>query len=160
MANLKKAVKVTSSNKAPHYVHAAYATDGHILRYILLPYAHGLVGINSSDVKSVMNDVKNQAVRDGFKDVHASSFDYVPKKKTHRARFRYVVKVVETVESQTTIDTDTPMNWNEIKKIAEKRRVKGTLSFCGVTDVDSWVSEAYQDGVEVKNSAPGREKDR
>lgn len=82
------------------------------------------------------------------------------KKKTHRARFRYVVKVVETVESQTAIDTDTPLAWNEIKKIAEKRRVKGTLSFCGVTDVDSWVSEAYQDGVEVKERSPGREKDR
>ena len=82
------------------------------------------------------------------------------KKKTQRARFRYVVKVVETVESQTAIDTDTPLNWNEIKKIAEDRRVKGTLSFCGVTDVDSWVSEAYQDGAEVKKRSPRRKKDR
>jgi trans-2-enoyl-CoA reductase len=82
------------------------------------------------------------------------------KKKTQRARFRYVVKVVETVESQTAIDTDTPLNWNEIKKIAEERRVKGTLSFCGVTDVDSWVSEAYQGGVEVKNRTTGRKKGR
>lgn len=81
-------------------------------------------------------------------------------KKAQRARFRYVVKVVETVESQTAIDTDTPLTWNEIKKIAEERRVKGTLSFCGVTDVDSWVSEAYQDGVEVKKRRPGRKKDR
>lgn len=155
---MKKAVKVTSSNKAPHYVHAAYATDGHVLRYFLLPYVHGLVGINSSDVKSVMKDVKNQAVRDGFKDVHASSFDYVPKKKTHRARFRYVVKVVETVESQTAIDTNTPMNWNEIKKIAEKRRVKGTLSFCGVTDVDMWVCDAYVDGKEIHRTPSDRKR--
>ena len=38
-------------------------------------------------------------------------------KKAQRARFRYVVKVVQTVESQTAIDTNTPLTWNEIKKI-------------------------------------------
>lgn len=84
----------------------------------------------------------------------------VKKKKKPLARFRYVVKVVETVESQTAIETDTPLKWNDIKKIAEERRVRGTLSFCGVTDVDSWVSEAYQDGVEVKKRRPRRKKGR
>ena len=156
MANMKKAVKVTSSNKDPHYVHAAYATDGHILRYILLPYAHGLVGISSSDVKSVMKDVKNQAVRDGFKDVHASSFDYIQKKETHRARFRYVVKVVETVESLTAVESDKKLPWNRIKDIAERRRVAGKLSFNGVTDVDMWVCDAYCDGISMSQKDSSR----
>lgn len=80
------------------------------------------------------------------------------KKKTQRSRFRYVVKVVEAVESQTAIDTDTPLNWSEIKKIAEERRVKGTLSFCGVTDVDFWVSDAYVDGKEIHRMPSDRKR--
>jgi len=80
-------------------------------------------------------------------------------RRKHRARFRYVVKVVETVESQTEIDADTPLAWNEIKKIAEDRRVKGTLSFCGVTDVDSWVSDAYVDGKEIHRMPSDRKRE-
>lgn len=160
MANLKKVVKVTSSNKAPHYVHAAYATDGRILRYFLLPYAHGLVGINNSDVKSVMKDVKNQAVRDGFKDVHASSFDYVPKNKdVKRPKFRYVVKVVETVESLTAVESDKELPWSRIKYIAEKRRLAGKLSFSGVSDVDMWVCDAYVDGKEIHRTPSDRKRE-
>lgn len=96
-----------------------------------------------------MKDVKNQAVQDGFKDVHASSFGYVQKNKdVKRPKYRYVMKVVETVESKTAVDSDVKLPWAALQKIAEKRRISGDLSVCGVKDVDMWVDAAYVDGVE------------
>jgi hypothetical protein len=79
-----------------------------------------------------------------------------PKKKAKRPKFRYVVKVVETVEYLTAVESDTKLNWNRIKDIVELRRLEGKLSFNGVTDVDSWVQEAYCDGVEVTRNSPKR----
>ena len=106
-----------------------------------------------------MKDVKNQAVRDGFKDVHASSFDYVPKNKdVKRPKFRYVVKVVETVESLTAVESDKELPWSRIKDIAEKRRVAGKLSFNGVSDVDMWVCDAYVDGKEIHRTPSDRKR--
>lgn len=73
-------------------------------------------------------------------------------------KFRYVVKVVETVESQTAVDSDVKLPWNAIQKIAEERMVKGTLSFCGVTDVDMWVCDAYVDGKEIHKMPSDRKR--
>lgn len=79
-----------------------------------------------------------------------------PKKKAKLPKFRYVVKVVETVEYLTAVESDTKLNWNRIKDIVELRRLEGKLSFSGVTDVDSWVQEAYRDGVEVTHNPTER----
>lgn len=64
-------------------------------------------------------------------------------------KYRYVVKVVETVESLTAVESDKKLPWSVIKKIAERRRVAGELSFNGVSDVDMWVCDAYVDGKEI-----------
>lgn len=64
----------------------------------------------------------------------------VPKK------YRYVVKVEETVLSSTAIESDKKLSWDALKGIAESRRVKGQLSLVGVTDVDSWCDEAFVNG--------------
>ena len=67
---------------------------------------------------------------------------------SHR-KYRYVVKVVEEVESSTAIESDKKLPWCRLKAIAERRRVKGELSLCGVKDVDMFCDEAYVDGKKV-----------
>lgn len=67
-----------------------------------------------------------------------------------RKKYRYVVKVVETVEYSTAIESDKKMPWCALEKIAESRRIKGELSFLGVKDVDSWCDEAFVDGTLVE----------
>lgn len=66
-----------------------------------------------------------------------------------RPKYRYVVKVVETVESLTAVESDKPLPWCRIKEVAERRRIHGGLSFNGVTDVDMYVCEASRDGLET-----------
>lgn len=83
-----------------------------------------------------------------------------PKKKAKRPKFRYVVKVVETVEYLTAVESDTKLNWNRIKDIVELRRLEGKLSFSGVTDVDSWVQEAYCDGINMTQNVSSRKVGR
>ena len=83
-----------------------------------------------------------------------------PKKKEKRPKFRYVVKVVETVEYLTAVESDTKLNWNRIKDIVELRRLEGKLSFSGVTDVDSWVQEAYCDGINMTQNVSSRKVGR
>lgn len=70
-----------------------------------------------------------------------------PVKSPKRPKFRYVVKVVETAEYLTAVESDKKLPWSKIKEVAERRRIAGELSFSGVTDVDSWVSEVYVYGV-------------
>lgn len=82
------------------------------------------------------------------------------KKKVHdkRPKYRYVVKVVETVESLTAVESEKKLPWSKIKDIAESRRVAGELSFNGVTDVDMWVCDAYVDGKEVHRMPSDRKR--
>ena len=82
------------------------------------------------------------------------------KKKVHdkRPKYRYVVKVVETVESLTAVESDKELPWCRIKDIAERRRVAGELSFNGVTDVDMWVCDAYVDGKEIHRTPSDRKR--
>jgi hypothetical protein len=75
-----------------------------------------------------------------------------------RPKYRYVVKVVETVESLTAVESDKKLPWNRIKDIAERRRVSGELSFNGVTDVDMWVCDAYVDGKEINRTPSDRKR--
>lgn len=65
-------------------------------------------------------------------------------------KYRYKVKVVETVEYSTVIESDKKLPWFALEKIAESRRIKGELSFVGVKDVDLWCDEAYVDGAKVE----------
>lgn len=80
------------------------------------------------------------------------------KKKVHdkRPKYRYVVKVVETVESLTAVESEKKLPWSKIKDIAESRRVAGELSFNGVTDVDMWVCDAYCDGISMSQEVSSR----
>lgn len=82
------------------------------------------------------------------------------KKKVHdkRPKYRYVVKVVETVESLTAVESEKKLPWSKIKDIAESRRVAGELSFNGVTDVDMWVCDAYVDGKEIHRTPSDRKR--
>ena len=75
-----------------------------------------------------------------------------------RPKYRYVVKVVETVESITAVESDKKLPWNRIKDIAERRRVAGELSLTGVSDVDMWVCDAYVDGKEVHRMPSDRNR--
>lgn len=59
-------------------------------------------------------------------------------------KFRFVVAVEEVVESTTAIESDRQLTWEELKKEAERRRVKGKLSFRAVKDVTMWCEEAYK----------------
>lgn len=74
-------------------------------------------------------------------------------------KYRYVVKVVETVESLTAVESDKKLPWSRIKKIAERRRVTGELSFNGVSDVDMWVCDAYVDGKEIHRMPSDRKSE-
>ena len=61
-----------------------------------------------------------------------------------------MVKVVETVQYSTAIESDRKRSWDELEEMAESRRIKGELSLSGVTDVDSWCDAAYVDGKPVE----------
>ena len=76
----------------------------------------------------------------------------------HSPKFRYVVKVVETLESITAVESEKKLVWSKIKDIAERRRVEGKLSFSGVTDVDMWVCDAYIDGKEIHRMPSDRKR--
>lgn len=73
-----------------------------------------------------------------------------------RPKYRYVVKVVETVESLTEVESEKNLPWSKIKDIAERRRVAGKLSFNGVTDVDMWVCDAYCNGFSMHQEVSSR----
>lgn len=64
-------------------------------------------------------------------------------------KYRYVVKVVEEVESSTAIESDVKLPWSRIEEIAEHRRVKGELSFASVNDVDIYCDTVFVNGKEV-----------
>lgn len=59
-------------------------------------------------------------------------------------KFRFVVAVEEVVESTTAIESDRQLTWEELKEEAERRRVKGKLSFRSVKEVTMWCEEAYK----------------
>ena len=48
------------------------------------------------------------------------------------------------MESTTAIESDRQLAWEELKKEAERRRVKGKLSFRAVKEVTMWCEEAYK----------------
>lgn len=64
-------------------------------------------------------------------------------------KYRYVVKVVETVEYTTAIESDVKMTESEIEDVAECRRTENNLCFSGVTGVDTEVIGTFEDGKEV-----------
>lgn len=49
--------------------------------------------------------------------------------------------------SSTAIESDKKMTWAQLEKEAERRRVKGELSFKEVRDVDMFCSAAYDNQV-------------
>lgn len=61
------------------------------------------------------------------------------------------MSVSETVKSSTTIESDRPMRFEALSRIAERRRVNGDLSLVGVEDVYIWCGEAYVDGKPVED---------
>ena len=67
------------------------------------------------------------------------------KKKTSddKKRYKYVVAVLESVESKTEICSDKKMSWKELEKEAERRRIAGTLTFSGVREVGMWCEAAF-----------------
>ena len=67
-----------------------------------------------------------------------------------RKRYRYVMKVVEDVEYSTAIESDKKLSHEELKDIAERRRVEGRLSFMSVANVDIWCDEAYDNMKEMR----------
>ena len=77
---MKKVIKVTVLGKHPMYVHAAHDRPGNVIRYFLLNWLHGASPIDPEDVKDVMKIAKAEAIDRGFDGVHASSFEYKPKK--------------------------------------------------------------------------------
>ena len=79
-----------------------------------------------------------------------------PVKSPKRPKFRYVVKVVETAEYLTAVESDKKLPWSKIKEVAERRRIAGKLSFNGVTDVDMWVCGAYCDGISMSQKESSR----
>jgi hypothetical protein len=78
----------------------------------------------------------------------------VMKKKTskdtrQRHRYRYVVHITEETQHSTTIESDRRLNWLQLEKVAQQRRIDGKLEFLGVTGVDMYCEAAYRDGVEM-----------
>lgn len=76
-------------------------------------------------------------------------------------KYRYVVKVLETVEYTTAVESDVKMTESEIEDVAECRRVEGGLCFSGVTGVDTEVIGTFADGKEVgyNDAVKGYEED-
>ena len=60
--------------------------------------------------------------------------------------YRYDMRVLETIEYSAVVESDKPVSYRELEKIAEKRRVKGNLSMEGVKDVKFYLadSQAYE----------------
>ena len=56
------------------------------------------------------------------------------------------MRVLETVEYSAVVESDKPVSYRELEKIAEKRRIKGNLSMEGVKDVKFYLadSQAYE----------------
>lgn len=73
----------------------------------------------------------------------------VKDKKPHK-KYQYVMEVMEEVVSTTEIDSDTPLNDEQLNDIVEQRRVDGKLSFKEVRDVDTFCCEAYVNGKKVE----------
>ncbi len=69
-----------------------------------------------------------------------------PRKSGSPTKYRYVMTVVETVVYTTAIDSDKKEKLDELKDIAESRRIHGKLSFKCVADADVWLDEVYADG--------------
>lgn len=67
----------------------------------------------------------------------------VEKDENPSKKYRYVMEVVEEVVSTTDIDSDTPLNGEQLHDIAEQRRVNAKLSFKEVRDVDIFCRAAY-----------------
>lgn len=65
------------------------------------------------------------------------------KDKKQSKKYRYVMEVMEEVVSTTAIDSDTPLDYEQLDDIAEQRRAEGKLSFKEVRDVDIFCCEAY-----------------
>lgn len=66
-------------------------------------------------------------------------------------KYRYVVAVDEEVSSEAVVESDGPMTYEEIMKEAERRRLAGKLSLCGVTDVTTYMKRVYIDGKEARH---------
>lgn len=62
--------------------------------------------------------------------------------KSKKKLFRYDMRVVETVEYSAVVEADKPVSYRELEKIAEKRRVKGSLSMEGVKDVKFYLADS------------------
>ena len=65
------------------------------------------------------------------------------KDKKPSKKYRYVMEVTEVVVSTTEIDSDVPLNDEQLHDIAEQRRCDAKLSFKEVRDVDIFCCEAY-----------------
>lgn len=65
------------------------------------------------------------------------------KDKKSSKKYRYVMEVMEEVVSTTAIDSDVPLNDEQLNDIAEQRRCDAKLSFKEVRDVDIFCCEAY-----------------
>ena len=63
-------------------------------------------------------------------------------KKSKKKLFRYDMRVIETVEYSAVVESDKPVSYRELEKIAEKRRVKGNLSMEGVKDVKFYLADS------------------
>ena len=65
------------------------------------------------------------------------------KDKNPSNKYRYVMEVTEEVVSTTAIDSDVPLDDEQLHDIAEQRRCDAKLSFKEVRDVDIFCYEAY-----------------
>lgn len=86
-------------------------------------------------------------------DGHSSVVDaggLSKKKGAVMKKYRYVVAVDEEVSSEAVIESDELMTHEEIMREAEKRRLAGRLSLCGVTDVTTYMKRIYIDGREAR----------
>lgn len=72
-----------------------------------------------------------------------------PRRSGAPKKYRYVMTVVEQCVYTTAIDSDRKVKLDELKDIAESRRIHGKLSFQAVADADAWVEEAYANGEKV-----------
>lgn len=72
------------------------------------------------------------------------------KDKKPSKKYRYVMEVTEDVVSTTAIDSDVPLNDEQLHDIAEQRRRDAKLSFKEVRDVDIFCCEAYVNRKKVK----------
>lgn len=64
-----------------------------------------------------------------------------------KKKYKYLMHVTETVESQCVIESDRKLTFEQLRKRAEKRRTDGKLTCTGVSDVEIWCENAAKDGV-------------